>query len=113
LQRLFVEQPESVRLARQGDAIAGFIAARSGRRAVQLGPCIAAPDAGPLLLADALQRHEGRLVYLDVPEPNTAATRVALGGGLTVQRHLTRMVRGLPVVEAVERLWASSGPECG
>ena len=33
--------------------------------------------------------------------------------GLTVQRHLTRMCRGELVVEDLDLLWASSGPEKG
>src|SRR5262249_58956687 len=92
---------------------AGFLAAREGRRAVQLGPCVAAPEAGPLLFADAWHRYAGRPVYLDVPEPNETAARLAEGAGLTVQRHLTRMCRGVPVCEDVGRLWASSGREKG
>src|SRR5262249_54327517 len=57
--RLFTEQPESLRLVRNGDGIAGFIATRSGRNALLVGPCIASPEAGPLLLADAWNRYAG------------------------------------------------------
>jgi GNAT superfamily N-acetyltransferase len=113
LQRLFAERPDGVRLVREGKRVAGFLAERAGARAVQLGPCVAVPEAGSLLLADALSRHAGRPVYLDVPEPNEAALRLALAQGLTVQRRLTRMVRGPWVCERLERLWASSGPEKG
>ena len=57
------EEPQSVRITRNGDAAIGFIAARAGSRAVQLGPCIAAPDASPLLLVDAWGRYPGQRVF--------------------------------------------------
>jgi GNAT superfamily N-acetyltransferase len=112
LLRLFSEQPESVRVVRDRGRPCGFLASRPGRRAAQLGPCIAAADAGPLLFADSCRRAAQR-VYLDIPEPNEPAIRFAQGHGLTVQRRLTRMCRGVPVCERVDRLWASSGPEKG
>jgi GNAT superfamily N-acetyltransferase len=113
LLRLFAEQPGSVRVVRDGGRPCGFLASRPGRMAVQLGPCIAAADVGPLLLADACRRCAGQRVYLDIPEPNEPAIRFAQAHGLTVQRRLTRMCRGVPVCERVDRLWASSGPEKG
>jgi ribosomal protein S18 acetylase RimI-like enzyme len=113
LQRLFAERPGEVRLVREGRRPVGFAVAREGRHAVQLGPCVAAPGAGPQLLADALHRHAGRRVFLDVPAPNEAAARLAEARGLVVQRHLTRMGRGAPHRERPGWLWASSGPEKG
>jgi GNAT superfamily N-acetyltransferase len=113
LKRLFAEQPEAVRVVLQGSQPAGFMGERQGRRAVQFGPCIAAPDAGPLLLEDALRRHVGRRVFLDIPLPNNPAALLAKARGLTVQRHLTRMCRGTPLCEKLDWLWASSGPEKG
>jgi GNAT superfamily N-acetyltransferase len=113
LLRLFAEQPGSVRMVRNGEGFDGFLAARPGCRAVQVGPCIASPQAGPLLLADAWRRYADRHVFLDIPVANVAATRLAEAQGLTVQRHLTRMFRGAPVSERIEWLWTGSGPEKG
>jgi GNAT superfamily N-acetyltransferase len=113
LKRLFAELPEAVRVVLQNGQPSGFMAERQGRRAVQLGPCIASPDAGPLLLEDALRRHVGRRVFLDIPLPNKPAALLAKARGLTVQRHLTRMCRGTPLCEKLDWLWASSGPEKG
>jgi GNAT superfamily N-acetyltransferase len=110
--RLFAEQPDAVRMVRRGDRIVGFASVRLGERAIQLGPCIADAEAGPLLLADALRRCAGRRVYLDVPVGHAAA-RIAEAHGLTVQRRLTRMVRGVAVCERLDWFWASSGPEKG
>jgi GNAT superfamily N-acetyltransferase len=111
--RLFGEHPDWVLVVRDGGRPIGFLAARPGRLAVHLGPGIASPIAGPHLFADAWRRHAGRRVFLDVPEPNEPAAQLTEAQGLTVQRHLTRMTRGVPMVERVEWLWASSGPEKG
>jgi GNAT superfamily N-acetyltransferase len=111
LLRLFTEAPHEVRGVQSGGRWSALLAARSGARAVQLGPCVG--EAGPLLLADAFRRHAGQRVYVDVPVGNEAGCRLAAARGLAVERHLTRMVRGEPVVEKIDLLWASSGPEKG
>jgi GNAT superfamily N-acetyltransferase len=113
LLRLFAERPAAVRLVRQGDRVAGFLTERPGTEALQIGPCVATADAGPLLLLDAFARHPGHRVYLDVPERNPCARTVAAAQGLTVQRQLVRMGRGAPLEENAAELWASSGPEMG
>jgi GNAT superfamily N-acetyltransferase len=113
LVRLFAEDPGSVRIVRRGDGVAGFLAARPGYRALQLGPGIATAEAGPLLFADAWHRYAGQRVFLDIPVANEAAAWLAETAGLAVQRYLTRMCRGQGVGERMESLWASSGPEKG
>jgi ribosomal protein S18 acetylase RimI-like enzyme len=109
LRRLFSEHPRCVRFLRLG----GYWTARPGKRAIRLGPCIAAANAGPVLLADAWHRYAGQRVAIDVPVANEAATQWVESHGFTVQHTLMRMCRGKPVVEQVECLWASSGPEKG
>jgi GNAT superfamily N-acetyltransferase len=113
LRRLFTENPRSVRFIRLGRDVGGYWAARPGRKTIRLGPCIATASAGPLLLADAWHRHAGQFVSIDVPATNDAAQQWVESHGLTVQHALTRMCRGVPVIEQVECLWASSGPEKG
>jgi ribosomal protein S18 acetylase RimI-like enzyme len=113
LLRLFAEQPGWVHAARRGDRCTGFLAARPGDRAVQLGPWVGSLPAARRLVADACADHAGRRVLLDVPVPNAAAVRLAKDLGLTVQRFFTRMWRGAPARERLEGLWASSGPEKG
>jgi GNAT superfamily N-acetyltransferase len=110
---LFRERPGDVRMVQGSDGAQGFLTARVGARAVQIGPCVATAEAGPLLLGDAWHRLAGQRVFIDIPNANAAARRVAEAQGLTVQRPLTRMSRGAPVSERVELLWASSGPEKG
>jgi ribosomal protein S18 acetylase RimI-like enzyme len=113
LRRLFSENPRAVRFVRLGHNLGGYWIARPGKRAIRVGPCIATANAGPMLLADAWYRYAGQRVAIDVPVPNEAATQWVESHGLTVQHTLMRMCRGTPVVEQVEGLWASSGPEKG
>jgi GNAT superfamily N-acetyltransferase len=113
LGRLLEEHGEAGRCVHVGGHLGGFLRARQGARAVQIGPCIASASAGPALLADAWNRHRGRRVFVDIPVDNAAAVRLAEAEGLTVQRHLVRMCRGRSVLERVPELWASSGPEMG
>ena len=113
LLRLFVDHPQNVRFVQVGNHVSGYLTSRPGKKTIRLGPCIVAAGAGPLLLADAWNRHAGLLVSLDVPLPNRAATQWVESHGLTVQHTLTRMCRGVPVCESIESLWLSSGPEKG
>lgn len=101
------------RMLRQGESLLGFLAARPGENAIQIGPCIAEAAAGEALLADAWRRYAGRRVFADIPLDHAPAVASALAGGLTEQRRFTRMVRGGNVCEDVSRLWTSSGPEKG
>jgi ribosomal protein S18 acetylase RimI-like enzyme len=113
LQRLFAEDSDALRCVWQGRRLEGYLASRRGRLAVQLGPCIATPEAGPRLFADACRRHECQCLFVDIPVDNRAAIQWAEASGLTIQRHLTRMCRGTLVGERLQFLWASSGPEKG
>lgn len=113
LARLFREQPEEMRSLRRDGRLLGFVTARCGARATQIGPCIAQPEAGPLLLADAWDRRAGQRVYVDVPLTNQPAMDFARQQGLTVQRPFVRMCRGERVDDRTELLWASFGPEKG
>ncbi|MFN0018856.1 MAG: GNAT family N-acetyltransferase [Pirellulaceae bacterium] len=114
LLRLFVEQPDAIRVAEFDGEIAGYLTVRFGSDAIQLGPCIAeSPVTGHSLLTDALSRYSGSGVYWDLPTSHSAAVALAQSAGLTPQRQLTRMCRGDKVNDDVPKLWASSGPELG
>jgi GNAT superfamily N-acetyltransferase len=91
----------------------GFLMSRPGRVATQIGPCIASPDIGGVLFADAWQRYAGQRVFVDIPESNEPALACARTAGLEVQRTLLRMTRGPRVPERVDWLWAGFGPEKG
>lgn len=113
LARQYAEERDAARLVRRGGRVAGFLLVRAGARATYLGPCLADAEAGPLLLADALYRHAGRPVFLDVPVEHAAAAAFAEGCGLTRQRSLYRMWRGPVVAGSLRGLWSSWGPEKG
>ncbi|MDR3620155.1 MAG: GNAT family N-acetyltransferase [Paludisphaera borealis] len=93
--------------------IRGFALWRPGSSADQIGPCIAEPDAGQALLNDVGRRLAGRRVIVDIPTDNVDAVAWAERAGLKPSREFWRMTRGEPVVEDLDRLWASSGPEMG
>jgi ribosomal protein S18 acetylase RimI-like enzyme len=110
---LFQERPGELRVVRERGDVAGYLTTRRGSRALLIGPCVGSERTGPLLLADAWQRHADRYAFIDVPLPHRRAVAWVEGRGLVAQRELLRMCRGPAVEEDVERLWASSGPEKG
>lgn len=113
LARLAQEYPRSLRMRGRGRSLDGFLMARPGIRAWQIGPCIADASAGPRLLEDALEAHEGGAAIIDVPTAHPDASAVAESLGFRRERLLTRMVRGEPVQERPAWIWASAGPEKG
>jgi predicted N-acetyltransferase YhbS len=113
LRRLAAERPETLRVVERGHRVDGFLMARPGSRALQIGPCIAGPEAGVMLLNEAWHTYAGQAVFIDIPTDHVAAQAMARDGGLSVQRHLMRMRRGERLVEQLASLWASAGPEKG
>ena len=114
LRRLLAGYPETARVVAVRGNVSGYCALRPGTRATQIGPCLASsPNAGQRLLADAVTRCAGEEVMVDVPNANEAATTFMRGTGLAVQRSFVRMSRGVPPVDEVSGIWASSGPEKG
>ncbi len=111
LLRLFAQEPAEVRAVAAEQGWSGLLTSRQGARARQLGPCVG--PGGRMLLEDARGRHPREQVFLDVPEGNRDAVGLVDSWGLTIQRHLARMCRGVSVVERVEQLWASACPAKG
>jgi GNAT superfamily N-acetyltransferase len=114
LERLWHESPESTWVVRDRDGLAGYLCARPGTQATQIGPGAATgPEAGRALAETVLRFCAGRSAYLDVPAPNDAATDWARSRGFVPRRHFTRMTRGEPVSGDARVIWASFGPELG
>ncbi len=113
LSRFFEEFPEDLRIIRDGDEIEGFILTRPGANAIQIGPCIAATDAGSVLLSNALSRYAAESVFIDIPVDNADAMKIAESSGLKIQRYFMRMYRGERIKDNVKAIWSSSGPEKG
>jgi hypothetical protein len=75
--------------------VAGFIIAREGASAVQVGPWIARDAAvAERLLRALFGQVNGRRVFVDVVQPNGPANAMIKRFGFTVQRTLTRMFLG-------------------
>jgi GNAT superfamily N-acetyltransferase len=113
IRRLAQEHRGSFRVVGAGQGVSGFLMARPGSTARQIGPCIADEQAGPTLLADARSRYAGEAVLLDVPTANATAAAMVGSWGLRAERVLVRMGRGPRVREDLGRIWAGSGPEKG
>lgn len=113
LTRLFDLCPERApRVVRRSGRVSAVCFERPGTLAVQIGPCLG-DTAAEALMVDALARHAGGPVCLDVPSGNQPAVACARAFGLQVERPLVRMFRGPAINDQTERLWASSGPEKG
>ena len=87
--------PELGFVLRRSGAIAGYIIAREGSNAVQIGPwCASDADAALPLLRSVFRRVAGRQVFVDVPGPNRDGAEMMQRLEFTVQRTLTRMYLG-------------------
>jgi GNAT superfamily N-acetyltransferase len=113
IQHLLAEFPENWWVARDEGEVVGSLTGRPGARAWFVGPCLAREEVGTALIHEACVHWAGRDVFIDIPHANRAALTWASAQGLKVQRPLIRMSRGPRLVEDLDCLWASSGPEKG
>jgi GNAT superfamily N-acetyltransferase len=113
LQRLFDERPGAFRVVRSQGRLTGFASARPRAHALQMGPCLGSAEAGMALFTDTQSLYAGQRVVMDIPNDNLAARQRAEQMGLVPTRQLLRMRRGEPVLEQIENLWVSYGPEKG
>jgi len=92
----------------------GFVIARAGRRATQVGPLIAASEAEAIALLDtALDATPGR-VFIDVPDRSAVITAALTQRGFTRQRPFVRMARGDgSALSLGDQAHALAGPEFG
>lgn len=92
----------------------GFIIARAGQRATQVGPLVAASATAALtLLGHVLGRTAGR-VFIDVPVRAAALAGTLAQRGFVRQRPFVRMGLGAaPASEPHATLFAVAGPEFG
>lgn len=95
----------------------GFVLLRRGIRAWQIGPLVAADEAGATtLLATALRATSGP-VFLDVPTCWTALSAWLAAHGFSRQRPFIRMALApsviAPIAAANDHLFVIAGPEFG
>jgi ribosomal protein S18 acetylase RimI-like enzyme len=115
LRNLAARQPQAALVAERGGAIAGFVLAREGREALQVGPLVATDaETARRLLGAAL----GRLpvpVYLDIADHAAALQAWALAQRFTIQRPFTRMAHGPDGYAPGDAslVYCPAGPELG
>jgi GNAT superfamily N-acetyltransferase len=114
LEHLAARCPHVAFVAEQDGALTGFILARDGRIATQLGPVVAMNDTTALaLIAAATSRHEPPF-FLDVPNLHTSFITALRAAGAEDPRGFMRMTRGDPGrLASATHIFAISGPEFG
>ncbi len=98
---------------RGAEDVVGYAAFRPGSRARHIGPCLGDADACRQLLAKIGHVLRGDFVFMDIPVVHSEANAFAKSLGLTPQRQLTRMGRGVRIQEQLDQYWCSFGPEKG
>lgn len=112
LRSLSQRNPELCFAVRDRRGLAGYLIAREGHGALQLGPWLARePEVGSVLLEAFLTSARGRRVLLDVPNFNLGAAAVVQARGFAVQRSFTRMYLGSN--ECPGKVFGTSGAEKG
>lgn len=87
--------PEYCYVVRDGALLRGYLIAREGHNAAQIGPWLADDEGvAELLLRAFCARVPGRRVFVDVPHPNPAGCALIQDYGFTVQRGYVRMYLG-------------------
>ena len=93
---------------------AGYVLARDGREAVQIGPLAATDDAAAQLLAAAAFDAVSGPVYIDVADVRGSFVRWLESCGFVLQRPYIRMIRGREAgFDDSSLLYAIAGPELG
>lgn len=113
--RVWVAQPDAVRLGVVRDgALVGWGLLRRCADGYKIGPLMADDASVAERLLDAfLASVPGAPVFLDVPEPNTAAVDMAKAHGMTVSFETARMYRGVAPTIALDRVWGITTFELG
>lgn len=114
LAHLLTRQPDRAFAAWAGPWMAGYVLARDGREATQIGPVVAEDEDIAIALAERALRGLAGQVYIDAMAPNAAFTDWLKSSGFEFQRPYTRMLRGRDEPQDdVERIFAAAGPELG
>ena len=115
LRNLAGRQPKAALVAERNGQVIGFVLAREGREAMQVGPLVARDaDTARELLAAALGAVSAP-VYVDIADHAAPLQAWALAQGFVVQRPFTRMAHG-PLGHApgdASLVFCPAGPELG
>lgn len=102
-------------VARKAGDISGYLIAREGREAIQMGPVVASTSSTAEELFRALYRAApGRRIFMDLPMPNHDGAEIIARHGFVVQRSFTRMTLGEEGPKGnVSLVFGTSGAEKG
>lgn len=107
-------RPHCAWVARRAGRVAGYVLARDGRLATQVGPVLAEDEETAALLTSTAARAAATPAFIDVPVAQTKFREWLRCRGAAVQRGFVRMVRGEEGPrERAERIFAVAGPELG
>lgn len=115
LRDLARRNPKYCFVARTGAEVAGYLVARQGREAIQVGPSVARDASVAEALFAALHKAvTGERVFLDILPAQHPAMDAVARRGFKVQRSFTRMVLGdeTPLGKS-KWIFATSGAEKG
>lgn len=105
--------PEAAQLALRDRRIVGYVLARDGHRATQIGPLVAPDSGAAITLFEAAWRATAGPVFTDAVVAQAAFCRHLRHRGFTVQRTFTRMSLGGPVPGDRRDVFLAAGPELG
>ena len=114
LRSLAARLPRAAHVAEHAGRISGFVLARDGREATQIGPLLAADDTSARALLDAALATLGGPVCVDLTDRHASLLPWLKARGFAYQRPFTRMVRGLPSAPGDPgHIVLVAGPELG
>jgi creatinine amidohydrolase len=115
LRSMVNRNPDLSFVLREGGAVRGYLLARQGRIATQIGPWEADDSATAEQLLRALfTRIPAKRLFVDVLHPNPSARAMMEKYGFTIQRSLTRMFLGENRNPGTpEKIFGISSPEKG
>ena len=114
LRHLGARRPARAMVASGPAGVAGFVLARDGREALQVGPVVAEDPATAMALTAAALTGAGGPVHVDAVEGHGAYAEWLADAGFVMQRGFTRMVLGRQAPFGDPGLvYAAAGPELG
>jgi GNAT superfamily N-acetyltransferase len=112
LRQLSERRADLAFVAREGDAVRGFVLGRDGREAAQIGPLMAENPAVAIALMDATLACASGRIYIDSLERHHELNAYLALRGFDIQRTFTRMLLGRPEpFDDPSRTFAIAGPE--
>ena len=115
LRNLAARQPKAALVAERNGQIAGFVLAREGREAMQVGPLVARDEGTARELLAAALGAVPAPVYVDIADHAGPLQAWALTQGFEIQRPFTRMAHGRDGYAPGDAslVFCPAGPELG